>query len=65
MIEHNNEDTDMCNDVLKSVLEDDWDDEGIFMISREHLEVDGELWDDGGNRNSEESSNVGDGRRRR
>eukprot|EP00957_Ditylum_brightwellii_P061611 4675086-Ditylum_brightwellii.AAC.1 len=35
------------------------------MTSREQIDVDRELWDDDGNRNSEESSNVGDGRRKR
>eukprot|EP00957_Ditylum_brightwellii_P147683 11246475-Ditylum_brightwellii.AAC.1 len=63
--EHNDEDKDVCNDELKSVLEDDWEDEGIFMTSREQINVDGELWDDDESMNSEESSNAGDGRRRR
>eukprot|EP00957_Ditylum_brightwellii_P011250 851129-Ditylum_brightwellii.AAC.1 len=35
------------------------------MTSREQIDVDGELWDDDGNRNNEEASNVGDDRRRR
>eukprot|EP00957_Ditylum_brightwellii_P157931 12021361-Ditylum_brightwellii.AAC.1 len=62
--EHNDEDKYVCNDDLKSVLEDDWEDEGIFTTSREQIDVDGELWDNDKNMNSEESSNVGDSRRR-
>eukprot|EP00957_Ditylum_brightwellii_P089198 6792754-Ditylum_brightwellii.AAC.1 len=53
--EHNDEDKDVCNDDLKSVLEDDWEDERILMTSREQMDVDGELWDDDENMNSEES----------
>eukprot|EP00957_Ditylum_brightwellii_P184159 14027055-Ditylum_brightwellii.AAC.1 len=54
----------MCDDDLKSVLEDDWEDEGLFTTSREQIDVDLELWDDDESMNSEESSNVGNGRRR-
>eukprot|EP00957_Ditylum_brightwellii_P211364 15366091-Ditylum_brightwellii.AAC.1 len=63
--EHNNEDKDVCNDDLKSVLEDVWENEGIFMTFREQIDADGELWDDDESMNSEELSNVGDGRSRR
>eukprot|EP00957_Ditylum_brightwellii_P072475 5507462-Ditylum_brightwellii.AAC.1 len=61
--EYNDEDKYVCNNDLKSTLEDDWEDEGIFMTCREQIDVDEKLLDDDGHRNSEESSNVGDGRR--
>eukprot|EP00957_Ditylum_brightwellii_P047458 3604529-Ditylum_brightwellii.AAC.1 len=62
--DHDNEDEDVCDDNLKSVLEDDWEDDGIFKACREQIDVDLELWDDDESMNSEESINVGDGRRR-
>eukprot|EP00957_Ditylum_brightwellii_P014680 1106708-Ditylum_brightwellii.AAC.1 len=51
--------------------EDDWEDRDFFIhlhsimmkMKIEQIDVDGELWNDDGNRYSEESSNVGDGRR--
>eukprot|EP00957_Ditylum_brightwellii_P116443 8881833-Ditylum_brightwellii.AAC.1 len=53
--EHNDEDETVCDDDLKSVVEDNWEDEGIFMTSREQVDVDVELWDDDESMNSEES----------
>eukprot|EP00957_Ditylum_brightwellii_P150223 11439696-Ditylum_brightwellii.AAC.1 len=65
VVDRKHNDEDLWNDDVKSVFEEDWEDEGIFITSREQIDVDGHLWNDDRNSNSEESSNVGDGRKKR